>query len=124
MRYLLSALACAVVIAACTTQEPGTTGGTLSGHVTLSGGGQIPSTGRLLLYRSPADVQLRRDSTEVVNMTAVARTFSFKFDNLTPGIYYLNACFSFGCGFYQVGNGQPSPATVHAGGHTVIDFTL
>jgi len=106
----------------------GATNGTLNGTVTLIGTeGPAQSTGHLSLYSSLDDFEIRRAAYDgpLTPIQTGARTFSFLFDVVRPGTYYVTACFAFGCGEYRDHErGDLVPVLVSARGTTRLDLSF
>ena len=106
----------------------GAADGTLNGTVTLIGTeGPAQTTGHLSLYSSLDDFEIRRAAYDgpLTPIQTGARTFSFLFDVVRPGTYYVTACFAFGCGEYRDHErGDLVPVLVSARGTTRLDLSF
>lgn len=113
---------CALLtFAACDTSSGLEGGGTLDGTVVLQGVGEAGPSPHLNLYSSPTDFDLRENGARI-DLTGGSFPFDFRIGNLDPGTYYLEACFSFGCHFYQ--DGGDTGIAIAEGQTTSITLTI
>lgn len=119
-RFVLT-LCALVALASCDTGSGIEGGGTLDGTVVLQGGGEVGTSPHLNLYSSPTDFDLRENGARI-DLTGASFPFDFRIGNLDPGTYYLEACFSFGCHFYQ--DGGDAGIVIVEGQTTSITLTI
>jgi hypothetical protein len=112
------ALSFLALVAACRnpgqpgTENPGNEPGpfplnaVIEGTVTLLGQGGTPNPAgvRITLHRTRADADVHKAAytTTLKRTSAPGRVYSYRFEGVTPGLYYVVACFDFGCGAYRV----------------------
>ena len=92
-----------------------------------SGGPSNPAARDITLYVSRADLESWTPAFRAALHAApgVARTWEFEFPEVTPGSYFVRACFEFGCGEYrEPGTGELRRVTVRGGQVTPLPFGI
>ncbi|HEY7215663.1 MAG TPA: hypothetical protein VIC28_13615 [Thermoanaerobaculia bacterium] len=113
MRSTLRLLAILLLVTACNDSGgPPPAGGGVTGEVHLLGDPPPQAqAGVARLYISVADMDRERPVAEVP-LEGGPTDWTFEFETIAAGRYYLNACFVFGCGDYADIEGNPAPLDV------------
>jgi hypothetical protein len=109
---LLASLALLTVAAACGRTDrppvqpvPAPAVTAIEGTVTLLGqdGGPNPAGVRITLHRTKeeADYRVPAYTSALTRLPGPARVYSYRFEGVAPGNYYVVACFEFGCAAYH-----------------------
>ncbi len=113
MRHTIRLLTALLLATACS-DDGGTPpqAGRVTGEVHLLGDPPpAPAAGVAQLYISVADMD-RRNAVIEVALNGGPVDWTFDFEVVPVGRYYLGACFTFGCGDYRDIEGQPVPLDV------------
>jgi hypothetical protein len=113
MRPTLRLLAILLLVTACNDSGgPPPEGGQVTGEVHLLGDPPPEAAaGVAQLYISVDDLDRRNPVTEVP-LQGGPTDWTFDFETVPAGRYYLGACFTFGCGSYTDIEGNPAPVDV------------
>jgi hypothetical protein len=113
MRPTLRLLAILLLVTACNDSgAPPPEGGRVTGEVHLLGDPPPQAVGgSARLYISVDDMDRDRPVAQVP-LQGGPTDWTFDFETVAAGRYYLNACFSFGCGDYTDIEGNPAPLDV------------
>jgi hypothetical protein len=113
MRSTLRLLAILLLVSACNDSGgPPPEGGRVTGEVHLLGDPPPEAeAGFARLYISVDDIDRGRPVAEVA-LEGGPTDWTFDFEVVAAGRYYLNACFVFGCGDYADIEGNPAPVDV------------
>ena len=132
-RFPFFALLLALVMIACSDPtSPPSQGpalrGSLAGSVTLLGEyGPSNPPGQLTLHKSEEDLQFHRAAYVAVlqRRAGPERVYDFVLAGVSPGEYYVLACFSIGCGPYsEPGTGALRTIRIQRGRITTLRFGL
>jgi hypothetical protein len=108
MRSTLRLVSFLLLVAACNDSGgPPPDAGRVAGEVHLVGDPTpAPQAGVAQLYISVDDLE-RRNSVAEVPLQGGPTDWTFDFETVPAGRYYLGACFTFGCGDYADIEGNP-----------------
>lgn len=117
------ALAIVLSLPACDSGTAFEEGGTLEGSVTVASSSEVGTDPHVMLYTSTSDLSASRGGARVP-LNRVGSSFDFRVTSMTPGTYYLEACFSFGCEPYELSDKGPQPVVVRIGETTTVAFQI
>jgi hypothetical protein len=125
MRSTLRLLAILLLVTACNDSGgPPPDGGRVTGEVHLLGDpSPQAAAGFARLYISVDDIDRGRPVAEVP-LAGGPTDWTFDFEIIAAGRYYLNACFAFGCADYSDIEGNPVPLDVRPNETVTADITL